>query len=184
MNLRSTLSTLLLTLCACGNALATDEAPTSLLGQMGQHLSDVWTQGSDDLYVPFHTYHMRYAYSAEKINSFREDTWGLGYGRSRYDSSGNWSGLYGMTFLDSHSKLEPIVGYGQTWMLGNPQDWHAGIGYTAFITARADIGHYTPIPGILPIASVNYKQASLNTTYMPGGTGHGNILFFWTRFGF
>ena len=60
----------------------------------------------------------------------------------------------------------------------------AGLGYTAFLTTRSDIGHYTPIPGILPIASLEYGKVSLDATYVPGGKGFGNILFFWGKFHF
>jgi palmitoyl transferase len=184
MCLRSFIPALLLTVGVSGNALAACDSSESILGRVCQHLGNVWEHGGNDLYIPFHTYHLRYAYTDEKIDEFREDTWGLGYGRSLYDESGNWSGLYGMAFLDSHSKMEPIIGYGHQWMWGNTQGWHAGVGYTAFITSRSDIAHYAPIPGILPIASVNYGRAALNTAFMPGGEGNGNILFFWSRFGF
>lgn len=173
-----------LMLCFSASATAACENSTSLLGEACQHVSQVWEQGENDFYLPLHTYHMRFAYSEDKIDSFRENTWGLGYGRSLYDDSGNWSGLYGMAFLDSHSKPEPMLGYAHQWMWGHPQGWHAGIGYTAFVTARSEIGHYTPLPGILPIASVNYDKVSFNTAYVPGGHGNGNILFFWSRIGF
>lgn len=77
-----------------------------------------------------------------------------------------------------------MLGYGHEWMWGEHEGLHAGLGYTVFVTARADIGHYTPIPGVLPIASVNYSKASVNATFVPGGKGNGNIFFFWSRFGF
>ncbi|MCA3237060.1 MAG: hypothetical protein ACK5RC_00225 [Curvibacter sp.] len=32
-----------------------------------------------------HAHHLRYAVNREKIDSYREDSSGLGYGRSRYD---------------------------------------------------------------------------------------------------
>lgn len=147
-------------------------------------VNDTWTEGGNDFYLPLHTYHLRSAYSEEKIDSFNETPWGFGYGRSRYNEEGNWDGLYGMAFLDSHNKVEPLLGYGHEWMWGDHQGLHAGLGYTVFVTAREDIAHYTPIPGILPIASVNYKQAALNATFVPGGQGNGNIFFFWSRFGF
>jgi lipid IVA palmitoyltransferase len=174
----------MLALCAVGPAYAVCDDTTSVLDRACKHITDTWEQGDHELYVPFHTYHLRQAYTQEKINSFREDTWGIGYGRSRYDASGNWDGLYAMTFLDSHSKQEPMLGYGHEWMWGPREGLHSGVGYTVFLTARSDIGHYTPIPGILPIASVNYGKAAVNVTYVPGGEGHGNILFFWGRFGF
>ena len=149
-----------------------------------RELSQTWTQGRDEVYLPFHAHHMRYAYTQEKIDSFREDSWGLGYGRSRYDEEGNWHGWYGMAFLDSHSKIEPIVGYGYQWIWGPQQGLHAGLGYTVMVTARRDISNYMPIPGILPIASINYDRASLNATFVPGGDGNGNIIFLWGRYGF
>jgi palmitoyl transferase len=146
-------------------------------------LSDTWTQGDSDLYLPFYAYHMRFAYSSAKIDSFREDTWGIGYGRSRYNDSGNWDGLYGMAFLDSHTNIEPITGYGHEWMWGDHDKLHAGLGYTAFLTAREDDGHYGLIPGVLPLASVAYDKVSVNGTYIPGGDGNGNVAFFWLRLG-
>lgn len=147
-----------------------------------QEVADTWQQGSDDLYLPFHAYHLRSAYSQKQIDGFREDSWGIGYGHSRY-VNGDWSGVYGMGFLDSHSNIEPILGYAHQWMWGQKNNWHAGLGYTAFITAREDVNHYVPFPAVLPIASVNYDKVSVNGTYVPGGEGYGNILFFWSRIG-
>jgi palmitoyl transferase len=154
-----------------------------MLDQACKTLSDTWTQGDSDLYVPFYAYHMRFAYPSAKIDSFREDTWGLGYGRSRYNDAGNWDGLYGMAFLDSHSNVEPIAGYGHQWMWGDREKLHSGLGYTAFLTAREDDGHYELLPGVLPVASVGYDKASVNATYIPGGNGNGNVAFFWLRLG-
>lgn len=147
-----------------------------------QEIADTWNAGTDDLYLPFHAYHLRSAYTQKQIDGFREDSWGVGYGRSRY-VNGNWSGVYGMGFLDSHSDIEPILGYAHQWMWGKPSALHAGLGYTAFVTARKDVGHYTPFPAVLPIASINYHTVSVNGTYVPGGSGYGNILFFWSRVG-
>jgi lipid IVA palmitoyltransferase len=131
-----------------------------------------------------YTHHLRFAYDDDKVDSFREFTWGAGYGRSRYNQAGNWEGIYLMAFSDSHSKIQPILGYGHQWMWGERNGFHAGAGYTAFLTSRADIANNFPIPGILPIASINYDKYSLNTSYLPGGRGNGNILFFWSRLGF
>ncbi len=149
-----------------------------------RELSDTWTQGRDEIYLPFRAHHLRYAYTRDKIDGYREDSWGLGYGRSRYDAQGNWQGWYGMAFLDSHSKVQPIVGYGYQWIWGAPQGLHAGLGYTVLVTARSDVGNYMPLPGILPIASLNYGRASLNASFLPGGEGYGNIIFLWGRYGF
>lgn len=149
-----------------------------------QRVSEIWDNGSHDLYLPLWTHHLRFAYDDDKIDSFREFTWGLGYGRSRYNEAGNWEGVYMMAFSDSHSRPQPIMGYGHQWMFGNQSGLHAGLGYTAGLTYRNDVFKYSPIPILFPIASVNYDRYSLNTSYVPGGRGNGNVLFFWSRFGF
>ena len=148
------------------------------------HFGETWTEGRDDLYIPFHTYHLRSAYSEERIDAFRENTWGLGYGRSHYDAQGDWEGLYGMGFSDSHSKAQAIAGYGHQSLWGNRQGFHTGFGYTAFVTARTDNGHYRLYPGVLPIASLNYGTAALNATFIPGFKGAGNVFFMWSRFSY
>jgi palmitoyl transferase len=170
--------------CLSNAALAVCGDTTSMLDVACKKCGDTWTLGNNDLYVPFHTHHMHFAYSDEKIDSFNENTWGLGYGRSRYDESGNWDGLYFMAFSDSHSKPEYIAGYGHQWIWGRAQSLHAGLGYTAFITARSDILNYIPFPAILPIASIGYNRVAINTTYVPGGSSNGNVLFFWSTIRF
>lgn len=175
---------LLLSLCALVPAQAACEDTASVPGQICKRLADTWNEGADDLYVPFRTIHLPYAYSDEAIRSYRESTWGLGYGRSRYDRSGNWDGLYGMLFLDSYSKLQPVVGYGHQWLWGPRKGLHAGLGYTVFVTARADFRSYTPFPAVLPIASINYGKAAVTAAFLPGGTGYGNLLFLSARVGF
>jgi lipid IVA palmitoyltransferase len=181
--IRSSLIAGVLALCVTFNANAFCDDTDSWMDLMCQRMAKTWTEGDSDLYVPFHTYHIRSSYSKEKIDSFEEDTWGVGYGRSRY-IDGNWDGWYGMGFRDSHGKFEPIVGYAHQWMWGAQDGLHAGLGYTVFITARSDIMHYTPFPGALPLASINYNKFSINTTYVPGGEGNGNIFFFWSRLNF
>ncbi len=153
-------------------------------GQICKRLADTWNEGGHDLYLPFHTVHLSSAHAGEPIRSYRENTWGLGYGRSRHDESGNWNGLYGMLFLDSNSKLQPVVGYGHQWLWGPRQGLHAGLGYAIFVTAREEIRSYTPIPAVLPIASINYGRTAVNAAFLPAAMGFGNILFFWGRVGF
>jgi lipid IVA palmitoyltransferase len=159
------------------------ENSPALLANACEHIENTWAQGDDDLYIPFHAHHMRYAYTQEKIETFNEDSWGAGYGRSHYLDDGNWEGLYGMAFLDSHNDVEPIVGYAYQWMWGNQKAFHTGLGYTVFVTSRSDVMHYTPFPAALPVASINYNRMSINSTFVPGGNGNGNILFFWSRVG-
>lgn len=149
-----------------------------------QRIQDIWQQGSPELYIPLHTHHFRFAYTREKIDSFNENPWGLGIGKGMYDRDGDWHGLYVMEFQDSHSRPEYMAGYGYKtyWPLG--REWKGGLGYTAFLTARSDIGHYTPIPAVLPMASLEHGRFSLESAYVPGGRGFGNILFFWGKIRF
>ena len=86
-----------------------------------------------------------------------------------------------MGFQDSHFKPSYMVGYAHQWLWQPTLDWRMGGGLTAFLMTRADIGHYTPFPGILPMASVGYKAVSVETAFVPGARGAGNLLFFWAR---
>ena len=143
-----------------------------------------WTEGGNDLYVSGYAWHNRAKYSAEKIDSFRELAWGGGYGRSIYDEDGDWQGLYAMAFLDSHSKVQPIAGYGFLKIGQVSDNFRLGAGYTVFLTARHDIMSYVPFPGILPLVSAGYKDAMLYATYIPGSSGAGNVLFVFGRWQF
>jgi hypothetical protein len=138
-------------------------------------------EGTSEFYAPVHTYHMRWAYTQEKIDSYQENTFGLGYGRGRFDEKGNWHGVYAVGFQDSHFKPEWLAGYGWKtyWNLG--PETKVGLGYTAGLTARSDLGHYTPVPVLLPIGSIDYRNVSLESAFVPGGKGYGNILFFWLK---
>lgn len=146
-----------------------------------QRLETTWEEGRPELYLPLHTHHMRFAYSGEKIDSFNETPLGLGVGKGVYDQNGDWHGLYVMGFRDSHFKPEYIAGYGYKTFWPLSEKLKFGVGYTAFLTTRTDIGHYTPTPGLLPIVSLEYQKFSLDSIYVPGGQGYGNVLFFWGK---
>ncbi|MGV2907379.1 lipid IV(A) palmitoyltransferase PagP [Achromobacter sp. AGC25] len=147
-------------------------------------LDQIWTEGGHDLYVTGYSWHNRATYSREKIDSFNELAWGGGYGRSIYDEDGDWQGLYAMAFLDSHSKVEPIAGYGFLKIGQVSENFRLGAGYTVFLTARHDIMSYVPFPGILPLVGAGYKDAMLYATYIPGSSGAGNVLFVFGRWHF
>ena len=141
-------------------------------------------EGDWELYVPLYTYHMRYAYTAEKISSYNENPWGLGLGRGRIDEKGNWHGLYAMFFHDSHNKPEYQLGYAFKTFWPLAENLKAGLGYTVFLGARSDINNYIPFLGILPVASLEYGKVSLDATYVPGGEGNGNVMFIWSKIRF
>jgi palmitoyl transferase len=153
--------------------------PDGWLARARNELVETWQEGTPELYLPLHTQHLRGYYTREKIDSYQETPWGFGYGHGRFDARGNWHGVYAMGFQDSHYKPEWLLGYGWKtyWTLGAGLE--LGLGYTAGLTTRSDIGHYTPVPLVLPIGSLDYHGVSLETTYVPGGKGYGNIFFFW-----
>jgi palmitoyl transferase len=151
----------------------------------GQHLSDIWTKGDIELYVPFWSYHLPYAYSPEKRASYTEYPAGGGIGKGWYNASGNWEGIYVMGFQDSHAQPMYMAGYGwvPTWNPINEKS-RVGVGATVFLFMRSDINYYAPTPGILPMASVGYGPIDVQVAYIPGGEGNGNVLFWWAKYSF
>jgi palmitoyl transferase len=143
-------------------------------------LNKTWQSEDYELYVPVNVWHNRSYYSDEKIDSFNENPWGLGIGKYRFDEDGDWHALYGMAFKDSHNDIEPIAGFAFEKMWRPSENTRLGLGYTAGITMRQDM-HYLPLPLILPLVSAEYKQLSVQSTYVPGSKGNGNILFTWLR---
>ena len=126
---------------------------------------------------------MPYSYSQEQLDQYTKYPMGIGFGKGLINGSGNWEGIYGMTFKDSHGVYQYVVGYGwiPMWNIGESTDWKYGVGVTTFIMSRQDTMNYIPFPGALPIASISYKDLSLQTTFIPGGKGSGNILFTWAK---
>jgi len=175
----------LVVLVAAGSAAAEETAPLpAWYERVATRLETTWNEGKPELYLPLHTYHLRSAYSREQIDSFNEKPWGLGIGKGAYDETGDWHGLFVVEFQDSHFKPEYMAGYGYKTFWRMAGELKFGLGYNAFITSRSDIGHYTPIPLVLPIASLEYSKFSLDSTYVPGRKGNGNILFFWGKMRF
>jgi len=143
-------------------------------------LSQTWAADNYELLVPVNTWHNRHYYSSEKIDDYNEQPWGLGVGKYRYDREGDWHSLYVMAFADSHNDLEPVAGYAFQKMWRPTDEFRLGAGYTAGLTLRKDFD-YVPLPILAPVASVEYKQLALQSTYIFGGKGNGNILFTWLR---
>ena len=170
-------------------AMASTGSTSSTLGAWfdtaSEHVSDTWHEGDTELYVPFWTYHHRGTYDDDHIEDFNEFPAGIGLGKGRYNSSGNWEGMYAMGFMDSHNKPSFMAGYAwvPTWELGN--DVKAGVGVTGFLMSRSNYWNGIPFPGVLPIASIGYKQLSLQAAYIPStGRNNGNVLFMWGKWTF
>ena len=142
---------------------------------------NIWYQGKTELYFPTYAWHNRYTYSASRVNSFNENPWGSGLGKSYYDEQGDWHALYAFAFLDSHKNLEPVVGYAFMKTYHFNENANIGGGFAALVTARPDIFHNIPFPGVLPWFGVSYKRVSFSGTYIPGSQGAGNVLFLLTK---
>jgi palmitoyl transferase len=157
-----------------------DDQNSGILAHAQNSLSLTWQSEDYELYVPINTWHNRAYYSSEQIDKFNEQPWGLGVGKYRVDDDGDWNSFYAMAFQDSHRHIEPVVGFGFQKMWRPTENIRLGAGYTVGFTMREDM-HYLPIPGILPVVSIEYKQVALQSTYIPGGYGYGNVLFTWLR---
>lgn len=140
-------------------------------------LQQIWNQGTNDVYLSGYAWHNRYTYSPEKINQYNEAAWGGGFGKGFFDENGDWHTISAIAFLDSHKNIEPLVGYAYVKTAKFTESFRAGLGYTLFLTARADINRGAPFPGALPWASVFYKRVALSATYIPGAAGAGNVLY-------
>lgn len=147
-------------------------------------LENIWSKGGNEFYLPVNTFHLRSAYPADKIRSYNENPKGFGLGKGLYDPDGDWHGIYAMAFSDSHYKPEYMLGYGYKTFWPAKADLKIGLGYTVFLTARTDYAHYAPMPGILPMVSLEYKKFSVDSTYVPGGHGYGNVFFTNLKFPF
>ena len=179
IKLKQLLMTLLMSVIAV-TSLAEDQESNSVWSRAQDSLSQTWQSTNYELYVPVNAWHNRNYYSSEKIDGYNEHPWGLGVGKYRFDDDGDWNSFYAMAFSDSHRKLEPVVGFGFQKMWQPTDNFRLGAGYTLGLTLREDM-HYLPIPVIAPTFSVEYKQLAVQSAYIPGGEGNGNILFTWLR---
>lgn len=180
--IRVLMACLLATMAIGSWAADESEDSPSWYDRAAQRIKSTWNEGEPEIYVPLHIHHLRSAYTQEKIDSFNESPWGLGIGKGTYDPDGDWHGLYAIAFKDSHYKPEYLAGYGYTTFWPVHGELKAGVGYIAFLTARSDIGHYTPFPLVLPTATLEYaKKYSINTLYVPGGHNNGNIFILWGK---
>ncbi|WP_086109298.1 lipid IV(A) palmitoyltransferase PagP [Xenorhabdus vietnamensis] len=125
-----------------------------------RNILSTWDSPDNNIYLPVITWHNRFT----------------------YDKDNNWHSLYAMAFMDSHNRLEPIVGYGfqKMWTPNDLNDSRIGGGFTLNITARHDY-YYIPLPLPLPIFSIEYNWLALQTTYIPCKYNNGNVLFSWLR---
>ena len=168
-----------------GEALV-PEKKTQWPDRIAHRFKQIWKEGNNDLYLTGYAWHNRYLYSQEVLTTkqYNELAWGGGFGKGFYDEDGDWQGLYGLVFLDSHKNAEPWAGYGFLKMLHVGE--HAGIGggFTLAVTRRPDILNGYPFPAATPLVSVNYRRLAIMAAYVPGHKNNGNVLFVFARWSF
>ena len=171
----------LLAMVVSTTSSAEEQTKSGIWSDVQDSLSQTWQSKYYELYIPVNTWHNRNYYSAEKIASYNEQPWGLGLGKYRLDAEGDWHGIYAMAFLDSHNQIEPIVGFGFQKIWSPTDVIRLGLGYTAGVTLRNNSNYLLPIPVVAPLLSIGYKDLAVQSTYIIGGEGNGNVLFTWLR---
>jgi outer membrane protein W len=134
----------------------------------------IFRDGQSNLLLPAYTYHPPYKYP----NRFDENhyPWGVGFARTAIDAKDNERIVYLLAFSDSHYDFQPTLGYG--WIARWPlfAGLKGGLGYTVFLSARAD-ANYLPFPAALPLASIGTDRVTLYGTWIPST----EVLFFFAR---
>ncbi|MGB2818802.1 MAG: OmpW family outer membrane protein [Burkholderiaceae bacterium] len=121
-------------------------------------------KGKMNLFLPAFTHHPE----AQFDNYQQQNAYPFGAGIASYwvDERDNERMLYALAFSDSHYNIQPMAGY--AWVARWPVTGgiKAGIGYTAFITARND-AMWLPFPAVLPLLSLGTDAVSLYAAYIP-----------------
>lgn len=79
-----------------------------------QTFCNILTSKDYSLLIPVNTWHNRLTYDKEKINSYNERPWGIGFSKDYIDKNDNRHSLFVMKFQDSHNRSEPFFGYAYT----------------------------------------------------------------------
>jgi palmitoyl transferase len=177
---------IIITIMICAHSLTTYATASSTfsLSHITHRLHQIFYDGSTDLYVTGYAWHNRFTYTPDRLKAYNELAVGGGIGKGFYDEDGDWQGLYGMVFSDSHRTPETIAGYGFLKMKPLSTHTQFGFGYTAFLSTRSDMNNGYPFPGALPLIALTYKKAMITATYIPGRKENGNVLFIFGKYTF
>jgi len=134
----------------------------------------IFREGHPDLMLPLFTFHPAYKYP----NRHQESNypWGAGFASTLIDEKDNERIVYALAFSDSHYDFQPMLGYAwiARWPLG--AGLKAGLGYTVFVTARAD-ANYIPFPAVVPLASIGTDRVMFYGSWIPTA----DVLFLFAR---
>lgn len=152
-------------------------------GSVYRNWADTIRLGEDMQLSPISTHHLRFAYPPEKIARYVEWPQGLGYGRARIDDYGNRREVFAIIFEDSGGRPQYNLGYMHLWntrAFGTDPDVIFGAGYMFMFMGRWD-WNYLPIPLVFPVLSLGIGRLSVETTFVPGWEGYGNVIFTWIQ---
>jgi outer membrane protein W len=147
---------------------------TGWFGDLWQGSQRNFKEGDAGLLLPLFTFHPAYKYPNRNDNN--NFPYGVGYVRNFVDAKDNERLVYALAFSDSHYDVQPVVGWAwlARWALSGSVK--GGLGYTAFVTARAD-ANYVPFPAILPLASIGTDRVTFYGMWIPTT----EVLFFFAR---
>ncbi|MDY7577857.1 hypothetical protein RGU70_05930 [Herbaspirillum sp. RTI4] len=153
--------------------------------QIKNKASDISDNGDDALYVSGLAHHGRSTYTPEKLAELNEHAWGLGYGKTLRNASGNDESLYGFVLRDSHKHPQYMAGYSYEWIWavgGSPLE--VGLGGTMMLMSRQDYLNSVPFPVPLPVASIGVRHAKVMFAYVPrlsANKNNGDVLLVFSR---
>ena len=149
-----------------------------------ERLVDTWQNGRSGVFVSGYAWHLPFTWTAQRRRELNSMAWGTGYTRVTEDADGAEHSVYALVFSDSHKHTEFNVGYEYSKFWGPRGSVQPGLGFTAFAMQRPDIAKGVPVPVLLPLASLRYRDATLFATYIPtlnGGINHGSTLYLFGR---
>lgn len=171
-------------------ALALAAAPAahaedSLWQSTKDHVANIWDKGDDAIYLSGVAHHGRGTYTKEKLNELNEHAWGLGYGKTLRNASGNDESLYGFVLKDSHRHPQYMAGYAYEYVIPVARSGlELGLGGTAMLMSRQDYFGSVPFPVALPMASIGTQKGKIMFAYVPRlnkNKNNGDVLLIFGR---
>ncbi|MGH8801651.1 MAG: lipid IV(A) palmitoyltransferase PagP [Casimicrobiaceae bacterium] len=147
-------------------------------------LVDTWENGDNAVLLSGYAWHLPYTWTEERRKELNANAWGGGFARVTEEADGDTHSVYALVFEDSHKHAQFNVGYEYSTYWGPRSGVQPGLGFSVFVLQRSDIANGFPVPGILPVASLRYRNATLFATYIPtlnGGVNHGSTLYVFGR---
>ena len=145
-----------------------------------RRLVDTYENGSNELLVSGYSWHLPWAWSADRRRAENAWAWGGGLARTVDRPDGDSESVFFLVFEDSHRQAQFNVGYAWRTYWGEREKIQGGLGFTAMIIERPDIAGGWPVPVLLPLFTVRSQKVEVLTTYIPtlnGGVNHGSILY-------